>query len=101
MSEPATRLDTRFSAPGSAATPWQTTLQVLQAAQLSWISTVRRDGRPHVSPLVAVWHDGAIHFSMQTQGESIVLQMLRPLATGVKIYSVDSTIKFGAEITTR
>ena len=27
------------------------------------ICTVRADGRPHVSPLVAVWLDGAIHFS--------------------------------------
>jgi hypothetical protein len=44
---------------------------------------------------------GATHFSMKTEGESIVLQMLRPMATGVKIYSVDSTIKFGGEITTR
>jgi hypothetical protein len=26
-----------------------------------------------------------------------VLQMLHPLATGVKVYSVDSTIKFGGE----
>src|SRR5439155_17155624 len=29
---------------------------------LSWISTVRADGRPHVTPLVAVWLDGALHF---------------------------------------
>jgi hypothetical protein len=36
---------------------------VLQAAQISWISTVRADGRPHVTPLVAVWLDGALHFT--------------------------------------
>jgi len=30
---------------------------------LSWITTVRRDGRPHVSPLVTVWFDGALWFS--------------------------------------
>jgi general stress protein 26 len=63
MSEPATSLDTRFSEPGSAATPWETTLQVLKAAELSWITTVRDDGRPHVSPLVTVWFDGALWFS--------------------------------------
>ena len=62
MSDPATSLDTRFSDPGSAATPWETTLQVLKAAELSWITTVRRDGRPHVSPLVTVWFDGALWF---------------------------------------
>src|SRR6266496_4340877 len=32
-------------------------------AELFWISTVRADGRPHVTPLVAVWLDGALHFS--------------------------------------
>src|SRR5262249_26532639 len=26
-------------------------------------STVRTDGRPHVTPLVAVWHDDALHFN--------------------------------------
>jgi hypothetical protein len=44
-----------------------------------------------------VEHEGNSHFSMKTQGDAIVLQMLRPLETGVKIYSVDSTIKFGGE----
>lgn len=63
MSEPATSLDSRFSDAGSAATPWETTLQVLKAAGLSWITTVRQDGRPHVSPLVAVWFDDGLWFS--------------------------------------
>ncbi|HLG95567.1 MAG TPA: hypothetical protein VKX49_04565 [Bryobacteraceae bacterium] len=40
---------------------------------------------------------GSSHFSMKTHGESIVLQVLRPLQQGVKIYSVDSTIKFEGE----
>ncbi len=33
-------------------------------------------------------------FSLKTDGNSIVLQMLKPLATGVKVYTVDSSIKF-------
>jgi len=41
-----------------------------------------------------VMRDGNSHFSLKTEGNAIVLQMLRPLATGVKIYTVDSTIKF-------
>ncbi|MGH3213954.1 MAG: pyridoxamine 5'-phosphate oxidase family protein [Streptosporangiaceae bacterium] len=59
----STSLDTRFGQPGSAATPWDTTRRVLEAAELSWITTVRHDGRPHVSPLVALWFDGALWFS--------------------------------------
>jgi general stress protein 26 len=38
-------------------------VRALETAELFWITTVRADGRPHVSPLVAVWLDGAIHFS--------------------------------------
>ena len=29
---------------------------------MSALSTVRADGRPHVTPLVAVWLDGALYF---------------------------------------
>ncbi len=41
-----------------------------------------------------VVRDGSSHFSLKTDGSAIVLQMLRPLATGIKLYTVDSTIKF-------
>ena len=57
-----TELDARFSDPDAAATEWADARRVLEDADLSWISTVRVDGRPHVSPLVAVWLDDALHF---------------------------------------
>ncbi len=63
MPVPVTTLDPRFSDPGAVATGWEETRRVLETAELFWIATVRADGRPHVTPLVAVWHDGAIHFS--------------------------------------
>jgi general stress protein 26 len=63
MSTPTTtRLDQRFSDPGATATGWQETRRALETAELFWITTVRADGRPHVTPLVAVWHGDAIHF---------------------------------------
>jgi nitroimidazol reductase NimA-like FMN-containing flavoprotein (pyridoxamine 5'-phosphate oxidase superfamily) len=55
-------LDARFSNPGVAATPWAEVRSVLEANELFWISTVRADGRPHVTPIPAVWHDGSLHF---------------------------------------
>ena len=58
-----TRLDERFSDPGTEATGWAETARALEEAQISWLTTVRADGRPHVTPLVAVWLDGAVHFS--------------------------------------
>jgi general stress protein 26 len=58
-----TALDPRFSAPDASATSWEQTRRILEDAELSWISTVRRDGRPHVSPLVTVWMDDALYFT--------------------------------------
>jgi general stress protein 26 len=63
MRTPVTNLDQRFSDPDAVATSWEETQRVLEDAQLSWITTVRADGRPHVSPLVAVWLDDAVHFA--------------------------------------
>ena len=63
MNEPVTTIDPRFSDPGATATQWDETRHTLEKAELFWISTVRADGRPHMMPLVAVWLDGALHFS--------------------------------------
>jgi general stress protein 26 len=62
VNEPTTALDTRFSEPDATPTTWQQTVEALESAELFWISTVRSDGRPHVTPLVAVWLDGALYF---------------------------------------
>ena len=62
MNEPITTMDTRFSDPDAVATPWNETRRVLETAELVWIVTVRADGRPHGTPLVAVWLDGALYF---------------------------------------
>ena len=49
---------------------------------------------PFAARQFPVQRDGSSYFSLKTQGEAIVLQMLRPLSSGVHIYSVDSSIKF-------
>jgi general stress protein 26 len=63
MNTPVTTLDRRYSQPDAVAAGWEETRHVLESAELFWISTVRADGRPHVTPVVAVWAEGAIHFS--------------------------------------
>jgi nitroimidazol reductase NimA-like FMN-containing flavoprotein (pyridoxamine 5'-phosphate oxidase superfamily) len=72
MNEPITTLDTRHSGPDGVVTPWEETRRVLETADLFWLSTVRADGRPHVTPLVAVWHDGAIHFTATDTAQKTV-----------------------------
>jgi general stress protein 26 len=56
-------LDPRFSESGALPTAWEQTRRILEDAEVSWISTVRDDGRPHVSPLVTVWLDDALYFT--------------------------------------
>jgi general stress protein 26 len=62
MTTPVTTIDQRFSAPDAVAVSWDETRTALEQAELFWITTVRPDGRPHATPLVAVWADGALHF---------------------------------------
>jgi len=54
---------------------------------------------PYAARQFPVERDGSKHFSVKTQGEAIVLQMLRPIESGVKFYKVDSSITFGGEVT--
>jgi general stress protein 26 len=62
-SQPSPELDARFSDPNARPTPWVHARDVLETAQLAWITTVRRDGRPHVTPLVTVWLDDTLYFT--------------------------------------
>ena len=72
VTAPVTELDTRFSDLGAVATEWDATHRALETAELFWICTVRADGRPHLTPLVAVWLDGAIHFTTGTTEQKAV-----------------------------
>jgi hypothetical protein len=60
---PRARLDARYSEQSAEATPWIDAVTHLERAELFWVSTVRTDGRPHVTPVVAVWTDGALFFT--------------------------------------
>ncbi|NBE53188.1 pyridoxamine 5'-phosphate oxidase family protein [Streptomyces boluensis] len=60
---PRGEVDTRYSSAGAVAPDWSETEARLRDAELFWISTVRPDGHPHVTPLPAVWADGALHFA--------------------------------------
>ena len=51
---PRATLDARYSEQNAQATPWPDAVTSLEAAGLFWVSTVRGDGRPHVTPVVAV-----------------------------------------------
>jgi nitroimidazol reductase NimA-like FMN-containing flavoprotein (pyridoxamine 5'-phosphate oxidase superfamily) len=85
MTTPVTVLDQRYSDPKASAVGWEATLSILKAAELSWISTVRADGRPHVTPLVAVWTDDSLYFHTGAKEQKFVNLRVNPnvvLTTG-------------------
>jgi hypothetical protein len=60
--DPDTELIGAFSSPDAKPTEWSRALQELKSAEVYWLSTVRPDGRLHVTPLLAIWLDGALYF---------------------------------------
>jgi hypothetical protein len=83
--EPSPEIDARFGAPGAQPTPWKAVQRLLDTSELFWISTVRTDGRPHVTPLPAVWVDDALHFCTgpgEQKGVNLVADPRCALTTG-------------------
>ena len=68
---PAAELDPRYSsalnprpdAADATPTPWAEAQRQLEEAEIFWVSTVRPDGRLHVTPVIAAWRDGVLYFS--------------------------------------
>lgn len=84
-SAPTTDLDSRYSEPEATAMPWDAACVRWQQAELYWLSTVRPDGRPHVTPLIAVWHDSAAFFCTGPQERKAINLRTNPnvvLTTG-------------------
>ncbi|MCT4353000.1 pyridoxamine 5'-phosphate oxidase family protein [Streptomyces sp. Je 1-79] len=59
---PVPTLDARFSDPKARPAEWSAAAGRLAEAEVFWLTTVRPDGRPHVTPLIAVWSADALHF---------------------------------------
>lgn len=82
-----------FSEAGATPTPWRAALEQVSAADTFWISTVRPDGRPHVTPLIAVWHDDAIWFTTgadERKARNLADNTAVVLTTGRSDLSLDS-----------
>ena len=63
MKDPMAELEPQFSSADASATPWAEAQRLLEEAEVYWLTTVRPDARPHVTPLLAIWLDGAFYFS--------------------------------------
>jgi nitroimidazol reductase NimA-like FMN-containing flavoprotein (pyridoxamine 5'-phosphate oxidase superfamily) len=61
MRRPQTHLDARFSEPDATATEWARAAEHLAWADQLLLATQRADGPPHVTPLIGIWWDDALH----------------------------------------
>lgn len=59
---PETELQRPYSDDAAEPALWATGREHLDTAEVYWISTVRADGRPHVTPMIGIWLDEALHF---------------------------------------
>jgi general stress protein 26 len=87
--EPRAQLVEEFSDPNAVATPWVEVVEILESAEMFWLSTVRRDGRPHVTPLPAMWLANRLHFctgSYEQKAKNIEANPHCVLTTGVSSY---------------
>jgi hypothetical protein len=48
---------------GTGLLPWSWALERLRSSHDYWLATARPDGRPHLMPVWAVWHEDALWFS--------------------------------------
>ncbi len=63
VQEPVAQLEPQFSSGNAIPTSWTEAREHLATAKVYWLSTVRPDGRPHVTPIAALWLDDAVYFS--------------------------------------
>ncbi|MCX5343971.1 pyridoxamine 5'-phosphate oxidase family protein [Streptomyces atratus] len=100
--EPFAELDTRYSHESATASPWSAAKELLTRAEMYWLSTVRPDGRPHVTPLIGVWAEDALHFSTgasERKGRNLAANPEVVLTTGNNTLSegIDVVVEGRAE----
>jgi general stress protein 26 len=59
---PVVDLHPQFSSDDATPTPWSEAREHLEKAGIYWLATVHTEGRPHVTPLFAVWLESALYF---------------------------------------
>jgi general stress protein 26 len=60
--EPTATLDRRYSNESAEAIDWKQAKARVESAEVAWLVTVRRDGRPHATPVVTVQLNGTVYF---------------------------------------
>ena len=95
------KLDTRFS---QATEPvgWQQVSDALGAAELYWLTTVRKNGRPHITPLIGSWVDDGFVFCTgpeEQKAQNLAVSTAVAVTTGVNTWKdgLDVVVEGNAE----
>jgi len=99
--DPTGTVDPRFGEEGAGPTPWSEVRAALTEAELFWLSTVRVDGRPHVTPLVGVLVDDALHFctgATEQKARNLEQNQRCTIATGNNAWAQGLDIVFEGEV---
>jgi general stress protein 26 len=78
MLTPVSTFVSEFSDPAATATEWGEVVKLLEGAELFWVTTVRADGRPHVTPLVGAWAEDAFWFHTGAGEQKFLNLMANP-----------------------
>ena len=87
---PMAELQPQFSSDNATPIPWAKGREHLEVAEIYWLSTVRPDGRPHVTPLQAIWVDDALYFCTgpdERKAKNLMLNSQCILTTGCNTLS--------------
>ena len=95
------KLDVRFSEAKQAA-GWQQVATHWPGAELYWLTTVRKDGRPHITPLVGAWVDDAFVFCTgpeEQKAQNLTHSTAVAVTTGVNTWNdgLDVVVEGDAE----
>ena len=83
------KLDTNFSE-ATEPVSWQQVSDVVAAAELYWLTTVRKDGRPHITPLIGAWVDDGFVFCTgpeEQKAENLAASTAVAVTTGVNTWN--------------
>lgn len=94
-------LDVRFSE-ATEPVSWRQVDDALAAAELYWLTTVRMDGRPHVTPLIGVWTGDAFVFCTgreEQKAQNLTHAAAVTVTTGVNTWNdgLDVVVEGAAE----
>jgi len=93
--QPITFLDSRFGTAGAEPVPWAEGQAAIEDAEIFWLSTVRSDGQPHVTPLLMVYLEDALFFctgAEEQKARNLAHSPLVAVTTGANAYKSGTDI---------